>query len=171
MTPPAQPLVQRLLPALCLRSTLYAEVSADARASGQALLVVLLSGVANGLGLARQVGVAGISIGVCAGVLGWFLWTLVVYGVAMILVRRRPARSLLRALGFATVPGVFLAAGSVPVIGAAVRLVVVIWLVAATAVGVQAVYEISRRRAVVIAVAAFVVYLVIGALSAHWANT
>ncbi len=171
MMPPAQPLVQRLIPALCLRLPLYAEVSSDARASGQALLVVLLSGVANGLGLARQVGATGISIGIGAGVLGWFLWTLVVYVVAMILVRRRPARSLLRALGFATVPGVFLAAGSVPVIGAAVRLIVVIWLVAATAVGVQAVYEISRRRAVIIAVAAFVLYLVIGAVSAHWANT
>ncbi len=167
----AQPLVQRLIPALCLRVSLYAEVSCDSRASGQALLVVLLSGVSNGLGLARQIGPMGISVGVGAGVLGWFLWTLVVYLVALVLVRRRPARSLLRALGFATVPGIFLAAGSVPMVGAAVRVVVVIWLVAATAVAVQAVYEISRRRAVVIAVGAFLVYLVLGALSAHWANT
>ncbi len=169
--PQAQPLLQRLVPALCLRVSLYADVSGDPRATGQAFLVVLLSGISNGLGLARQVGAVGISVGVGAGVLGWFLWTLVVYLVATVFVRRRSERSLLRALGFATVPGLFLAAGTVPIVGGAVRLVVVIWLVAATAVAVQAVYETSRRRAVVTAVAAFVVYLMIGALSARWANT
>jgi hypothetical protein len=164
-----RPLVERLIAALRLDRTFYAEVSAERAASVQALLVVLLSGVCNGLGLVPHLGSAGISAGAGAGVLGWFVWTAVVFLTAAPFGRRLPGRSLLRALGFATAPGVFLIVGAVPVLGRFARAAVVAWLVAATAVAVEAVYGMSRRRAVLVSVAAFLVYVVLGAVSAYLA--
>jgi hypothetical protein len=164
-----RPLVERLIPALRLDPALYTEVSADRAASGQAFLVVLLSGVSNGLGLMPQLGTAGISAGAGAGVLGWFAWTAVVFVIAAPFGRRLPGRSLLRALGFATAPGVFLIVGVMPALGRVARPAVVIWLVAATVVAVEAVYGMSRRRAVLVSVVAFLVYLVLGAVSAYLA--
>jgi hypothetical protein len=166
----ARPLVERLIPALRLDPALYAEVSADRAASWQAFLVVLLSGVSNGLGLMPGLGAAGIWAGAGAAVLGWFLWTLVVFAVAAPFGRRLPGRSLLRALGFATAPGAFLIAGAVPALARVARPVIVIWLVAATVVAVEAVYGMSRRRAVLVSVVAFLVYLVLGAVSAYLAG-
>ncbi len=167
--PAARPLVERLIAALRLELPLYVEVSTEPAAWGQAFLVVLLGGISNGLSLVRLLGAAGILAGVGAAVLGWFVWTGVVFVIAALFARRQPGRSLLRALGFATAPGVFLIAGIVPVLGRVARAAVVVWLVAATAVALEAVYGMSRRRAAVVSIAAFLVYLVLGALSAYWA--
>jgi len=165
-----RPLVERLIAALRLDPVLYTEVSAERAASGQAFLVVLLTGVSNGLGLVPALGAAGISAGAGAGVLGWFVWTAVVFVTAAPFGRRLPGRSLLRALGFATAPGAFLIIGAVPALGRFARPAVVIWLVAATVVAVEAVYGMSRRRAVLVSVVAFLVYLVLGAVSAYLAG-
>jgi hypothetical protein len=162
-------LVERLIAALRLDLALYIEISADRTTSGQAFLVVLLSGVSNGLGLVPYLGAAGISAGAGAAVLGWFVWTAVVFVIAAPFGRRLPGRSLLRALGFATAPGVFLIVGTVPALGRFARAAVVMWLVAATVVAVEAAYGMSRRRAVLVSVAAFVVYLLLGAVSAYLA--
>ncbi len=164
-----QPLVVRLIAALWLDLALYTEVSADRIASGQAFLVVLLSGVSNGLGLVPRLGTAGISAGAGAAVLGWFAWTAVVFMIAAPFGRRLPGRSLLRALGFAAAPGVFLIIGMVPLVGRLVRAGIAIWLLGATVVAIEAVYGMSRRRAVLVSVVAFVVYLVLGAVAAYLA--
>jgi Yip1 domain len=163
---PSAPVLARLLLALCLNLQLYQEVSTDRAASGQALLVVLLAGVANGLGLRARLGDAGISAGIGAGLLGWLLWTGVVLVVARAFGQRRQGRSLLRALGFADAPGILLALGGLPRVGAVVRGLAVVWLVAATAVATQAVFDVSRRRGAAIALTALLVYLALGALSA-----
>jgi len=162
-------LLERLLAALRLDLRLYEQVSADAAATGQAFRVVLLAGVANGLGLVRRLGGAGVAAGVGAAILGWFLWAAVILLVARLGARRRDERSLLRALGFANAPGVLLILGIVPVLGAVVRLMVVVWLVATTALAVEAVFDVTRQRAVFISVASFVVYLFLGAVSAYFA--
>jgi hypothetical protein len=167
--PNGRRLIERVIAALRLQLPFYLDVSADAAASRQAFVVVLLSGVSNGMGLVSRLGGAGISAGVGAAVLGWLLWTAVVFVVALPFGRRQAGRSLLRALGFGTAPGLFLIAGSVPILGTVVRVVVVPWLVAATVLAVQAVYDMSRWRAVLVAVVAFMVYLVLGAVSAYLA--
>jgi hypothetical protein len=169
--PPRHPaaLVQRLIPALRLDLDLYVTVSADPSTTGQALLVVLLAGVLNGIGLESRLGSLAIWAGVGAGVVGWLLWAAVVWLTARVFGHVARGRSLLRALGFADAPGIFLVLGIVPAIAGWARALVVIWLLAATAVAVQAVYETSRRRGVGIALAAFAVYLLLGLVSAHFA--
>ena len=166
---PGATVVQRLIAAVRLDGALYADVSADRRAGGQALLVVLLSGICNGFGLRVRLGDAAMWAGVGTALGGWLLWTLVVWVVARTAGARQPGRSLLRALGFATAPGVFLVCGVIPGYGEILRRLVVIWLLAATVVAVQATYSLTRRRALAISLIAFVIYAAIGAVFDHLA--
>ncbi|HVO24557.1 MAG TPA: YIP1 family protein [Candidatus Margulisiibacteriota bacterium] len=162
-------LVQRLVAALRLDLQLYEDVSADAAASGQAFRIVLLAGVSNGLALVRQLGSAGIVAGVGAALLGWLLWAAVIRVIAGFVGQRRPERSLLRALGFANAPGVFLILGRLPVIGPLVRYAVVAWLVATTVRAVQATFGLTARRALAVSILGFLVYLALGVVSAYFA--
>lgn len=161
--------LERLIAALGLDLQTYAAVARDRNSTAQAVVVVLLSGMCNGLGLARRLGTLGVGAGIGAAVLGWFLWTAVILAMAA-LFRNRRHGSLLRSLGFATAPGVFLLFGIVPGVGSLVRVGVVVWLLAATAVAVQAVYAVTRRRAWLISLFAFAAYLLVGVVSGYVAT-
>ena len=163
-------LVERIIGALLLDRHVYAEVSATPTANGQAFAVVLLSGLCNGLGLTWRMGGFGISVGVGASLLSWFVWTAVIFTVAALLGQRDRSRSLLRALGFANAPAMVLLFGFVPLVGDLIRVVVVCWLLAAAVVAIEGVFEISRRRAIVIASIGFVLYLFLGAWLAYYAS-
>ena len=163
-------LVQRGVGALRLDLQLYDEISADAAGTGQALRIVLLAGLSNGVSLVRRFGSAGIIAGVGAALLGWVLWTAVIWLVAKALRCRPEGRSLLRALGFANAPGVFLIFGALPIFGPFVRVIVVIWLVATTVRAAQAVFALTMWRALIISIVGFVVYLILGAASAQFAS-
>lgn len=166
----AQTLVERLLLALRLDLDVYTQVSADRGASFQAFMVVALSGVFNGVGLARRFGGLGVWAGVFTAIAGWFLWTLVLLCVAWLFRCRRDGRSLLRALGFANAPEILLVIGGTPLVVWLVRFLVVCWLLAATTVALQAVYAISRRRALAVMLVGFVAYMVIGAGTGYLAR-
>lgn len=164
-------LFERLIAALRLDLELYQLVSADPGANSQAFRVVLLAGVSNGLSLVGRLGTMGVAAGVGAAILGWLLWTGVIWLVATLLGQRATGRSLLRGLAFANSPGVLLIVGIVPVLGAVARFAIVLWLVATTMRAVQAVFEVTRRRAMVIAVGGFVVYLILGLASASFVSS
>jgi len=163
-------IVGYLVGALRLELPLYVEVSTDTHANGRAILVVLLGGFLNGLGLVRRLGQLGLWAGMGAAVLGWVLWAAVIFVILGLLGYHRRG-SLLRTLGFANAPSVLLLFGIVPGIGPVVRVVVVFWLLAATAVAIQAVYDVSRQRAVIISIVAFFIYLAIGVGVAHLAQS
>jgi hypothetical protein len=163
-------LVGRLIAALRLDLTLYECVSADSAATSQALRVVLLAGMCNGIGLARRFGWLGILAGVGTALLGWLLWAGVIWLTAAVFGHRRERRSLLRALGFANAPCVFLIFDVVPSFGPLIRYVVVAWLIATTVRAVQATFAVSGWRALAISTIGFVVYLALGLMSAHFAS-
>jgi hypothetical protein len=158
-----RPFVERVVAAALLRRAVFAEVAEDRAANGQAFLVVALTGLFNGLGLVRRLGPWGVSAGIGAAVLGWLLWTAVIFVVGLAFRQGRPGHgSLLRALAFANAPSILLVFGVVPVLGPLVRVLVVVWLVATTAVAAQAVYDMSRWRSAILALVGFLVYLVLG---------
>jgi hypothetical protein len=164
---PALSFVERVVAALRLQPSVYAEVSADRRANVQAFAVVLLAGIFNGFGLGPKLGGAALPTGVIAAVLGWFTWTAVVLGVALLFGAERRPGPLLRAVGFANAPGFFLLAGGLPGVGAVVRIAVVAWLVAASVVAVEAVFRVERRRAVVICLCGLLAYMLLGSVLAE----
>ena len=162
-------LIERVIAAMRLELGLYEYVSSDPRALAHAIGVVLLSGLANGLGLIH--GWGPVALAVCVGYAfasSWGLWSVTIWIVTRAMRCRNQGRSLLRAVAFANAPSFVLILGMVPVVGPLVRPLVALWLVATTVPVVQAVYAVPRRRAAVIAIAAFVLYLLLGVASGYF---
>ena len=67
-------LVNRMVRAAKLDSTLYEEVEADSSALGQAMGVVAIASIAAGIGNMANGGVTGLIGGVIAALIGWFIW-------------------------------------------------------------------------------------------------
>lgn len=70
---------ERIIRAVRLDVHLYEEVEADKEALGQAMLVVVLSSVAAGLGTIAKGGLSGVLLGTVAGLISWYLWAYLTY--------------------------------------------------------------------------------------------
>ena len=164
----------RVARAAWLEPDLYEEVEADHGATGQALLVVLLSALASAVGALGAVrppgglGGAGVIpvfvVAVVAALLAWLVEALVAFGVGgWILPERQTeadAGQLLRAVGFSSAPGLLRVFGAIPVLGPAVFILTGLWMLVAMVVAVrQALDYTTTWRALVVAVVAWGAYL------------
>ena len=151
------PFVMRLIGALALDPVTYEEVEADRSATGQALLVVVLSSVGAGIG-ARGLGSGtpqSMVFITAVALISWAAWALLTYHIGVRLMPEAETRSdvgeLLRTIGFAAAPGMLRIFGIVP--GAAVPAFVItaIWMLVAMIVAVrQALDYKSTARAVAV---------------------
>lgn len=160
------PILQRLILAWRFDRKLYTAAALDPASRGAAWMVVLLAETINGVSITQGSGAPIIAIAALIGCLRWTIWALVVYAVGWGLRYRLAGRSLSRPLGFAHAPALFFPLAMMPEIAAVVHVVIPIWLLATTTAAVQAAYDTTQLRAVVIAGVAFLVYLVFGGLSA-----
>ena len=151
------PFVMRLIGALALDPVTYEEVEADRSATGQALLVVVLSSIGAGIG-ARGLGggtpqsmvfISAVSL------IAWAAWALLTYQIGVRLMPEAETRSdvgeMLRTIGFAAAPGMLRIFGIVP--GAAIPAfaITAIWMLVAMIVAVrQALDYKSTARAVAV---------------------
>ncbi len=71
--------ISRIFRAAKLDSHLYEEVEADKSTMRQAMLVVVFSGVAAGLGNVGQGGLLGILLGTIVALAGWYIWAFLIY--------------------------------------------------------------------------------------------
>lgn len=166
---------ERMIGAAKLDAAIYEEVEADTTATGQALLVVVLSSIAAGLSFVTINGVTGVIWGTLAAIVGWIVWAGITYLVGTKMLPEPQTKAdmgeLLRTIGFAMSPGILRIFGIIPVIGFLVNLVVMFWLLAAVVVAVrQALDYKSTGRAVGVCLIGFVVYVLaavlFGAMSA-----
>ena len=149
----ATPFVMRLIGAMALDPVTYEEVEADRSATGQAMLVVVLSSVGAGIG-ARGLGsgspqsmvfISGLSL------IAWASWALLTYQIGVRLLPEPETRSdvgeLLRTIGFSAAPGMLRIFGIVP--GAAIPAfaVTAVWMLVAVR---QALDYKSTARAVAV---------------------
>ena len=149
------PFVMRLIGALALDPVTYEEVEADRSATGQAMLVVVLSSVGAGIG-ARGLGSGSPRSMVfitAVSLLAWAAWALLTYQIGVRLLPETDTRSdvgeLLRTIGFAAAPGMLRIFGIVP--GAAIPAfaITAVWMLVAMVVAVrQALDYKSTARAV-----------------------
>jgi len=164
-------LIERLIRALILDRTLYEEVAADRSALSQAIGVVMLTGIANGLALTAIPGTIGAIIGIFVNVVGWLVPSVLVYAIGK---RIAPAGSSFRTvatcLGFAEVPGVLNLFSVFPTVGRIVAAIVWFWLAAAMVVATRAAFGVSLRRGAVIAGLGLAVYLLIGLAVGIWSS-
>jgi hypothetical protein len=136
---------ERVRRALAAEDRLFAEVAADEDASAQALAVVLVAALAEGIG--RWAGASGILLGVSVTCVGWAAGLLALHAAALALELPSRLGPLFRALGFAAAPFWLAALESLPLLGG------VFWLakwglgLAAAVAAVRAVHDIDGARA------------------------
>jgi hypothetical protein len=167
-TTTSTPFVMRLIGALALDPMTYEEVEADRSATGQALLVVVLSSVGAGIG-ARGLGSGSLANTVfltALSILAWAAWALLTYQIGVRLMPAPETRSdvgeLLRTIGFSAAPGILRIFGIVP--GAAIPAfgITAVWMLLAMIVAVrQALDYKSTARAVAVCGLGWVLTIVI----------
>ena len=135
--------VMRLIGAAALDTAIYEEVEADRSATGQALVVVLLSSLAAGIG-ARGLGggsfqsIVFISI---VSLMVWAAWALVTFEIGARLMPEPQTRGdvgeLLRTIGFASTPGLIRLLAVITPIAIPVFALSAVWMLAAMIVAVR----------------------------------
>lgn len=147
----------RFVGALALNPAAYEDIEADRRSAMQSLIVVLTVTAAGGfaaMGLGL-VGVTGFVTGAIIVLGGWLLWVSLIATIGTTALAepqtRSNARELLRTLGYAAAPGVFLAFAAMRAAAPLVIAVVSIWMIAAAVVAVrQALDYRSTGRAIAV---------------------
>ncbi len=166
-------LVTRMLRAAKLETALYEEVEADTTATSQALVAVVIAGLATAIGSGiSAIGTKGalgflwgLVGGLAASLIGWLLWSYLTY-ILGTTVLKGPNTSatwgeLLRAIGFAHSPGVLRIFSFIPFIGAIVSFAATIWFLVAGVIGVRQALDVSTGRALAVCIVGWLVYLVI----------
>lgn len=158
--------INRIIRAAKLEVSLYEEVEADKTALGQAMWVVVLSGVAAGIGMAAAQGSIGVIGGTIGALLGWFLWAFLTYLIGTKLLPEPQTRSdlgeLLRTIGFSSSPGLIRVLGIIPGITGLVFLVASIWMLIAMVIAVrQALDYTSTWRAIGVVLIGWIIQIVI----------
>jgi hypothetical protein len=157
---------ERMIGAAVLDVATYEEVEADKTATTQAMGVVLLSSLAQGVAGAALGGGIGFVAGAMGALIGWFIWAFVVFIIGTKLLPEPQTRSdlgeLLRTTGFSASPGLLRVLGVIPVIGSLIMFAVSIWMLVAMIIAVrQALDYQSTGRAVGVCLIGWFFFMVI----------
>ena len=164
-------LIERMIRAAKLEAALYNEVEADATATSQALLVVVLAALASGIGgglgavlLGRGPGafVGGLIGGLILAIIGWVIWALITYWVGVNLFKGTATiGEMLRCIGFAQSPGVVNILRFIPILGGLIGLVVAVWQLVAGVIAVREALDFDTGKAILTVVIGWVVMVVV----------
>lgn len=168
--PSSTGLFNRMFRAAQLQPAFYEEVEADAGATGQALVAVVLASVATGVasGLEqmsfRSEGfLYGLMYGIAASIVGWLLWALFAYIFGVSILRGPHTSStwgeLLRTMGFANSPGVLRVFAFLPGVGGIIAFGVSVWTLFAAIIAVRQALDFSTWRAIVTALIGWLAYM------------
>ena len=159
----------RVLGAALLDARVYEEVEADGRAIRQAVALVLLSGVAGGIGLFGFGAVQNLVTGVFVALATWIAWAMLTYLIGTQLLPQPQTAAdvgqLLRTLAFASTPGLLRALGVIPFLGFPIYALASVWMLVATIVAVrQALDYTSTGRALAVCVVGWALSLALAAI-------
>jgi hypothetical protein len=145
--------------------TLYEEVEADRTALKQAMGVVVMASIAQGLGNLGAGGSA-IIMGIIAALVSWFIWAYITFYIGTKLLPEPQTRAdhgeLLRTIGFSSSPGLIRIFGIVPGLWYLVNTVASIWMLSAMVIAVrQALDYQSTLRAVGVCIIGWIVQAVL----------
>ena len=161
---------RRFVGALVLDAGVYEEIEADRGAATQSILVVVAVCLAGGVAaLGLGFGATGFVSGVLVALGAWLVWvaTIVALGTGALAdtQTRSNVPELLRVLGYASAPGVFVALAGMRPAAPFILLMVSVWMTVAAVVGVrQALDYRSTGRAVAVCVVSWL--LTAGVLAA-----
>jgi hypothetical protein len=159
----------RMIRAAKLDRGLYEEVEADTGATGQAMLVVVLSSVAAGIGSAGVGGLKGLLFGALSALVAWYIWAFLTYFIGTRLLPESQTEAdvgqLLRTTGFSSSPGLLRILGIIPGLTVIVFLGCAVWMLVTMVIAVrQALDYHGTGRAIGVCLIGWVVQVVIIAL-------
>lgn len=159
-------ITERMIRASKLDVDLYEEVEADKEAMGQAVTIVVLSGVAAGIGSLGALGIKGLFIGTISALVGWFVWAYITFIVGTKILPEPQTEAdygqLLRTIGFSSAPGVIRVLGIIPILYGLTTLAAGIWMLVAMVIAVrQALDYKSTWRAVGVCIVGWIIQAVI----------
>ena len=154
----------RIIRAAKLDVHLYEEVEADTGALGQAMLIVVLSSLAAGIGTFQHGGLNGMLIGTIGALIGWYIWAYLTYfiGTKLLPEQQTSATSgeLLRTIGFSSSPGIIRVLGVIPGIAKIVMFGASVWMLVAMVIAVrQALDYKSTLRAVGVCIIGWIIQI------------
>jgi hypothetical protein len=159
-----------------LDPSLYDEVEANPQVTNQALTVLILTGVASGVGtglaaiLSGEPSILGpliaLGTGIVASIVLWLTWAFITLIVGTRIFHGKATYGeLLRTIGFSTTPRAVAVLKFVPVVGALIGLLAEIWALAAMVVALKQALDFSTAKAVLTGLVGFAVILVLLVLS------
>ena len=160
---------QRAIGAARLEVPVFEEIEADRAATGQALIVVVASSLAAGIGLTSSLYNAPVLHRVMLALLLWVFWAISTYIVGVYLMPEPQTSTsvgeLLRTIGFAASPGILRILGMIPGIGGLIYIISTVWMLVAMVIAIrQALDYRSTARAVVVCVITGMIGVIMAAL-------
>lgn len=161
---------QRAIGAARLEIPVFEEVEADRHATGQALAIVVASGIAAGVGLTSNVVDAPVLHRVMLYLLMWVFWATASFIVGVYLMPEPQTHTdvgeLLRTIGFAASPGILRIFGTLPAVGEMIYGISTAWMVVAMVIAIrQALDYKSTSRAVVVCLITGVMAVLLAAMA------
>ena len=153
----------RIIKSALLDSNIYEEVEADSSALMQAVLVVVLSSIAGGIGSIYYYGVGGMITGSIFALVSWVVWAGIIYFIGAKFIPEPQTEAdlgqLLRTIGFASSPGLIRVFGIIPGLENAVAIIASIWMLFTTVIAVrQALDYKSTMRAIIVCLVGWIAY-------------
>jgi len=151
---------RRMAGAARLEVATYEEVEADKSATGQAVVIAVVSSLAITIGDFHP-GDTDILPRFVAGLAGWIVWLFFIWLVGVKMIPEPETRSdlgeLIRTTGFGSTPGIFRILGLIPVVGWLIVIAAWLWTLASMVVAVrQALDYKSLGRAILVCVVGFI---------------
>jgi hypothetical protein len=150
-------LVDGMIRAARLDTSLYEEVEKDTTETQNALIVVVIAAVASGIATAVSTPggnpILGLIAGVVASVVAWAVVSGFVYLIGTrVFGGTATWGEVMRTVGYANSVGVLNILGVIPVLGGLIRAVVAIWVIVTTVVAIRQALDVSTGKAIISAV-------------------
>ena len=147
----SQTIVERAMGVLQLDDATYESIEHDANATTQAAIVVVVVGLATGIGGIRD-SVANILLGPIGQIISWAIVSALVYFVGTKMIPSGSTEAdlgqVLRLMGYASVPAAANILGFIPYLGALIGFVAAIWGLVCTIKAIKHALEMSTGRAI-----------------------
>ena len=157
-------MLERMFGALMLDPRVFEEIEQDPEAINQAFMIVVMAGVAGGIGNIRQ-DAAAVTAGVSSNLAGWSLSALLAWLIGTHLFGTPETSAswseLARTLGFAYTPVILSAFGFLPVVGELATAAGWLWFAVASVVALRHALDFSIVRAVGTAVVSLIAFVLL----------
>lgn len=166
-------LFDRMIRAAKLDVNLYEEVEADKTATRQALVVVLIysicAGIGSGLAMIWDESAGrfflNLFVGLISALVFWLLWSLITYFIGTRFFKGPETQSnygeLLRTIGFAATPGIFMIFAFIPYIGGLIFFIVWVWMLIAMVIAVRQALDFTTGRAIGTVLVGGIIYITV----------